>query len=36
MYIPEFWAGVAVTLFVEFVIVTVLVIVSTHDGGNDE
>ena len=35
MYIPDFWAGVVVTLFVEFVLVTALIIISAHRGGDE-
>lgn len=33
MYIPEFWTGVMATLFSEFIITMVLVIISTHKKG---
>lgn len=36
MFIPDFWMGVIMTLFVEFVAITVMVIVSTHEKEDDK
>ena len=36
MYIPPFWAGVLVTLLVEFVFVCIMVAVSVRKDDNDE
>lgn len=30
MYIPEFWVGVGTTLFCEFILTVILILVSTH------
>ena len=35
MYIPEFWAGVVLTLFVEFLLILVMIIISTHGKDKD-
>ena len=31
MYIPDFWVGVGTTLFVEFILVVIMILVSTHN-----
>lgn len=35
MYIPDFWFGVMSTLFVEFVLVTIVVIISINGKGDE-
>lgn len=35
MYIPEFWCGVATAILVEFALLTVMAIIETLKGGED-
>lgn len=36
MYIPEFWAGVGITLFCEFVLICVVVLLSIRGGSKKD